>query len=421
MRVALPVYNPTPPDPDVIARTRLKLEVGNEWFRNEGLTADLFPELADIACPTLVIGGELDPITPVADSEDIAAAIPQAEVRIFDGAGHGVFRDQPERRSPSFASSCCDEATARLSRPLSDPRAHDVPDQPLARRDAGGGRGADARVRAHVGRARDPSVGRGLVDDAAHRRRPDRTHRRGAAGDGVHAPERVRGRGDRPVVLPGGGRAEPDRLRARELPVGALRVPVAARARGRRRRTTCSARSTSARCSSLFSTSCSSPARSRTSRRSCGARTRRVRYVVLDAYQSAGTVPLDVTALGVDFAVGGSVKWLCGGPGAGWLYVRPGPDRAARAVGDGLAGARASVLVRARARVRRRDRALPHRDAERSRALRVDSRLRPDRGDRRRRGSGRTRCGRRSSSSRARRRGASRCARRARPSAAAER
>jgi kynureninase len=46
-------------------------------------------------------------------------------------------------------------------------------------------------------------------------------------------------------------------------------------------------------------------------------------YVVLDAYQSAGTVPLDVTALDVDFAVGGSVKWLCGGPGAGWLYVRP--------------------------------------------------------------------------------------------------
>lgn len=46
-------------------------------------------------------------------------------------------------------------------------------------------------------------------------------------------------------------------------------------------------------------------------------------YVVLDAYQSAGTVPLDVTALGVDFAVGGSVKWLCGGPGNGWLYVKP--------------------------------------------------------------------------------------------------
>src|SRR5204862_8076135 len=45
--------------------------------------------------------------------------------------------------------------------------------------------------------------------------------------------------------------------------------------------------------------------------------------VVLAAYQSVGTVPLDVTALGVDVAVGGSVKWLCGGPGAAWLYVRP--------------------------------------------------------------------------------------------------
>ena len=45
--------------------------------------------------------------------------------------------------------------------------------------------------------------------------------------------------------------------------------------------------------------------------------------VLLDAYQSAGAVPVDVTALGVDFCVGGSVKYLCGGPGAGWGYVRP--------------------------------------------------------------------------------------------------
>ncbi len=45
--------------------------------------------------------------------------------------------------------------------------------------------------------------------------------------------------------------------------------------------------------------------------------------VVLDCYQSAGTVPFSLKELGVDFACGGSVKWLCGGPGAGWLYVRP--------------------------------------------------------------------------------------------------
>src|SRR5262245_27568705 len=45
--------------------------------------------------------------------------------------------------------------------------------------------------------------------------------------------------------------------------------------------------------------------------------------VILDVYQGAGTVPMDLEAWGADFAVGGSVKWLCGGPGAGFLYVRP--------------------------------------------------------------------------------------------------
>ncbi|HET8677584.1 MAG TPA: aminotransferase class V-fold PLP-dependent enzyme [Blastocatellia bacterium] len=44
--------------------------------------------------------------------------------------------------------------------------------------------------------------------------------------------------------------------------------------------------------------------------------------IVADVYQSAGTVPLDVREVGLDFATGGSVKWLCGGPGAGYLYVR---------------------------------------------------------------------------------------------------
>src|SRR5579862_2956246 len=44
--------------------------------------------------------------------------------------------------------------------------------------------------------------------------------------------------------------------------------------------------------------------------------------VLVDLYQSAGAVPVDVRALQIDFATGGSVKWLCGGPGAGYLYVR---------------------------------------------------------------------------------------------------
>lgn len=45
--------------------------------------------------------------------------------------------------------------------------------------------------------------------------------------------------------------------------------------------------------------------------------------VVADLYQSAGCVPVDLAGWDVDFAVGGSVKWLCGGPGAGYLYVAP--------------------------------------------------------------------------------------------------
>ncbi len=45
--------------------------------------------------------------------------------------------------------------------------------------------------------------------------------------------------------------------------------------------------------------------------------------VLVDAYQSMGSIPFNVMDLGVDFLVGGSVKWLCGGPGAGYLFVRP--------------------------------------------------------------------------------------------------
>jgi kynureninase len=45
-------------------------------------------------------------------------------------------------------------------------------------------------------------------------------------------------------------------------------------------------------------------------------------HVILDLFQAAGTIPIDVRALGADFAVGGVLKWLCGGPGVGYLYVR---------------------------------------------------------------------------------------------------
>lgn len=57
--------------------------------------------------------------------------------------------------------------------------------------------------------------------------------------------------------------------------------------------------------------------------------------VILDIYQAAGAVPVALEAWNADFAVGGSVKWLCGGPGGGYLYVRPD---LARELEPGLVG-----------------------------------------------------------------------------------
>ncbi len=45
--------------------------------------------------------------------------------------------------------------------------------------------------------------------------------------------------------------------------------------------------------------------------------------LIVDGYQSVGTIPVDVRALGVDVYIGGCLKWLCGGPGAAFLWVDP--------------------------------------------------------------------------------------------------
>jgi kynureninase len=54
------------------------------------------------------------------------------------------------------------------------------------------------------------------------------------------------------------------------------------------------------------------------------AQARRVGAVmIVDGYQAVGTIPVDVRALGVDVYIGGCLKWLCGGPGAAFLWVEP--------------------------------------------------------------------------------------------------
>ena len=64
----------------------------------EQRTMDLLPGLANACCPVLVMAGELDPVCPLQDSLDIAAALPPAHVQLasFAKSGHGAWRDEPD-------------------------------------------------------------------------------------------------------------------------------------------------------------------------------------------------------------------------------------------------------------------------------------------------------------------------------------
>ena len=97
VRRALPVYNRAKDDPDANARTRFALDVMFHFAGGEIHTMNLAPGLARVRCPTLVLGGELDPVCPIEMQVEIAAALPREHVRFerFPNCGHGVFRDDP--------------------------------------------------------------------------------------------------------------------------------------------------------------------------------------------------------------------------------------------------------------------------------------------------------------------------------------
>lgn len=101
IRVAFPLYSRTPRDPDVLRRAVRHPEV-TRWFTRpagEGHTYNFFEALRRVQCPTLVLGGEEDPMTPIECQADIAAALPKHLVRFerFPGSGHTVLVDAPER------------------------------------------------------------------------------------------------------------------------------------------------------------------------------------------------------------------------------------------------------------------------------------------------------------------------------------
>jgi proline iminopeptidase len=101
VRLAFPHYTRTPRDPRAVARAVRRPEV-TRWFTRPGGEAhsfDFFPVLSRVQCPTLVLGGEDDPMTPIECQADLAAALPPHLVRFerFRDCGHGVVADQPER------------------------------------------------------------------------------------------------------------------------------------------------------------------------------------------------------------------------------------------------------------------------------------------------------------------------------------
>lgn len=101
LRLAFPLYTRTPRNPDVARRAVRHAEV-LRWFTRsggEGHTFNLLPALSRVQCPTLVLGGEEDPMTPIECQADIAAALPAHLVRFerFAGCGHAVVPDAPER------------------------------------------------------------------------------------------------------------------------------------------------------------------------------------------------------------------------------------------------------------------------------------------------------------------------------------
>jgi pimeloyl-ACP methyl ester carboxylesterase len=97
--VCLPLYsNPNAPAASNFRdRAIERPEVALHFFANEMARMDMRPEIANITCPTLVIGGTIDPVTPPICSQAISDAIGNnARLKLFEGCGHGPHRDDPD-------------------------------------------------------------------------------------------------------------------------------------------------------------------------------------------------------------------------------------------------------------------------------------------------------------------------------------
>jgi pimeloyl-ACP methyl ester carboxylesterase len=100
LTTCMPLYNQSQPDPDVMKRAIVNLDVISH-FSNPGggehWSFDFREALSGLRCPTLVTAGALDPITPIEAIEELASCIPAEYLRFeaFENCGHGVHHDDP--------------------------------------------------------------------------------------------------------------------------------------------------------------------------------------------------------------------------------------------------------------------------------------------------------------------------------------
>ena len=94
----LPLYSQCQRSAEWMARSIQNLDLAAFFFKREIRTFDFLPQLGRIRCPTLITAGEMDPITPIGNSEDIANSIGSRLARLerFKNSGHGVHHDEPE-------------------------------------------------------------------------------------------------------------------------------------------------------------------------------------------------------------------------------------------------------------------------------------------------------------------------------------
>ena len=99
LEIALPLYTASAPDTEMWGRIQSKQPVRERFFGpdGEGRTLDLLHELHRIQCPTLVMGGVLDPMLPIECLRELAAEIPKhlLHYKEFENCGHGVIPDVP--------------------------------------------------------------------------------------------------------------------------------------------------------------------------------------------------------------------------------------------------------------------------------------------------------------------------------------